>query len=76
MNKDQFEGSWKQVKGRLKEFWGDLTDDEIDKMSGSYDRFVGTIQEKYGKSKEEARDSVNQFLKKIGNDGKVEIKKH
>lgn len=76
MNKDQFEGSWKQAKGRLKEFWGDLTDDEIDKISGSYERFVGTIQEKYGKSKEEARESVNQFLKKIGSDGTDGIKKH
>lgn len=65
MNKDTFKGKWKQLTGELKNTWGDLTDDEIKKMEGDYDKTIGLIQEKYGIAKEEATDSINQLLKKI-----------
>lgn len=54
MNTDIAEGKWKQLKGRLQEMWGDLTDDEIDQIKGEKERFVGLMQEKYGKGKAEA----------------------
>ncbi|MBT0586775.1 CsbD family protein [Alteromonas oceanisediminis] len=61
MNKDQVEGNWKQLKGKAQQKWGDLTDDELDKMKGSRTELVGKIQEKYGKSKEEAEREVDEF---------------
>jgi uncharacterized protein YjbJ (UPF0337 family) len=54
MNSDVFAGKWKQLRGRVKQTWGDLTDDDLDRIDGSYDRFIGTLQEKYGYSRAEA----------------------
>jgi uncharacterized protein YjbJ (UPF0337 family) len=61
MNKDILEGKWKQLKGKIKEQWGDLTDDEIDKLEGRKDRLVGALQERYGMSKEEAARQANNW---------------
>jgi uncharacterized protein YjbJ (UPF0337 family) len=61
MNTDILEGKWKQLKGKIKEQWGDLTDDEIDKLEGRKDRLVGALQERYGMSKEEAARQANNW---------------
>lgn len=52
MNRDILEGNWNKLKGRIKERWGRLTDDEIDQVDGKMDRLVGKIQERYGKTRE------------------------
>lgn len=62
MNRDILEGQWKQIKGRVKQQWGRLTDDELDMMSGSYDELAGLIQERYGYSREEAMNELDMFL--------------
>lgn len=62
MNNDQFEGQWKQIKGKVQAKWGKLTDDEIDQADGNRDVLEGKIQERYGKSKEEAKQDVNSFI--------------
>lgn len=62
MNRDILEGQWKQIKGRIKQQWGRLTDDELDQMSGSYDELAGVIQERYGYSREEAMNELDMFL--------------
>jgi uncharacterized protein YjbJ (UPF0337 family) len=59
VNADVFRGKWKQLRGRAKQAWGDLTDDDLAKIDGSYDRFVGVLQEKYGYSKEEAQRKID-----------------
>lgn len=59
MNADVFKGMWKQVRGRAKQVWGDLTDDDLATIDGSYDRFVGVLQEKYGYTKEEAQRKID-----------------
>ena len=59
MNQDVFKGKWKQLRGRAKQTWGDLTDDDLAKVDGSYDRFVGVLQEKYGYTKEEAQRKID-----------------
>lgn len=61
MNRDQLEGNWKQVKGKVKENWGKLTNDDIDQINGRADQLEGKIQERYGKSREEAREEVARF---------------
>jgi uncharacterized protein YjbJ (UPF0337 family) len=63
MNWDQLQGKWKQVKGSVKQQWGKLTDDDLDYMSGSRDRFVGRLQERYGIAKEEAQKKADAWLK-------------
>jgi uncharacterized protein YjbJ (UPF0337 family) len=65
MNADVFKGAWKQAKGKVKEVWADMTDDEVSRIDGDYDKFVGTIQTKYGYTKEDSRSKVNEFLKRF-----------
>ena len=61
MNWDQIEGKWKQVKGRAKEKWGKLTDDDLDIIAGKRDQLVGKVQEAYGISKAEASKAVEEW---------------
>jgi uncharacterized protein YjbJ (UPF0337 family) len=61
MNQDQAAGKWQQVKGKLKQQWGKLTDDDLMVLEGSRDRLAGTIQERYGIAKEEAERQVREF---------------
>lgn len=63
MNKDQVEGNWNQFKGKVKETWGKLTDDDIALFNGKKDQFFGKIQEKYGVAKEEAEKSTQEWEK-------------
>ena len=62
MNTDQIAGKWKQMKGEAKVMWGKLTDDELDIAEGHKDRLSGLIQERYGRTKEEAERGINSFL--------------
>jgi len=57
------DGRWQQARGRIRETWGTITDDELDESRGSWDRLVGTIKEKSG----EAADAVERKLKDFFN---------
>lgn len=61
MNREQFEGQWLQLKGKIKEKWGRLTDDEITQINGKYDQFIGKIQKAYGYNKERAEDEIRNW---------------
>lgn len=61
MNEDRAEGSWKQIKGKIKEQWGKLTDDDLDTIGGKRDQLVGRIQERHGIAKDEAEREVERF---------------
>lgn len=61
MNWDRIEGNWKQFRGKMKEQWGKLTDDDFDVIAGKRDQLVGRIQESYGISKDEAERQVRTF---------------
>lgn len=63
MNWDEIEGNWKQFKGKVKEQWGELTDDDLDVVAGNRDQLVGKVQEQYGKSKAEAENEVDAWIK-------------
>ena len=63
MNKDTMQGKWKQVAGKVKETWGKFTDDEITRIEGSEERLSGLVQERYGVTKEEAKEQVRRFMK-------------
>ena len=53
MNKEQFQGKWRQFKGELKQKWGDFTDNDLLEAEGDYDKFLGVVQKRYGDRKEE-----------------------
>ena len=61
MNQEQTSGNWKIFKGKIKEQWGKLTDDDLKVLEGSRDQLVGSVQKRYGIEKEEAERQVNEF---------------
>ena len=61
MNWDRIEGNWKQFKGKVKEQWGKLTDDQLDVIAGKREQLAGRVQEVYGVSKDEAERQVADF---------------
>lgn len=65
MNWDQIKGKWTQYKGKAKEKWGDLTDDDLDRAEGRRDQLAGKVQEKYGVAKEEAERQVDEWSKSL-----------
>ena len=64
MNKDEIGGNWKQLKGKAKEKWGKLTDDDMTVIEGKRDQLVGKIQERYGYAKEQAEKEVTDWERK------------
>ena len=66
MNKDTIEGNWKQLKGKVKEQWGKLTDDDFDVIAGKRDQLLGRIQERHGISKDEAETQVREWEARDG----------
>lgn len=62
MNSDQLQGKWKQIRGGVKEQWGNLTGDDLDQIEGKRDKLVGKVQERYGKTKEQAQQEVDEYL--------------
>ena len=65
MNWDRVEGDWRQLKGKVKEQWGKLTDDQIDQVAGRRDQLVGLVQEKYGIERDAAERDVDSWLSKL-----------
>lgn len=69
MTWDEIKGSWRQQKGRLKEKWGELTDDDIDRIDGKREQLLGFLQNRYGRTKEAAEREVREFedgLRSVG----------
>lgn len=61
MNSDQFEGQWKQLKGKVKQRWGKLTDDDLTTLSGKKDELVGKVQQRYGITREQAEKEADEW---------------
>lgn len=65
MNRNQIEGNWKQFKGRAREKWGELTNDDLDEIQGRRERLVGKLQERYGKTEAEASREADEFFDQL-----------
>jgi uncharacterized protein YjbJ (UPF0337 family) len=65
MTWDQMEGKWKQLTGRVREKWGELTDDDVDVIAGKRDRLLGKLQERYAIKKAEAEKQVDSFIRQL-----------
>jgi uncharacterized protein YjbJ (UPF0337 family) len=63
MDWNRIEGNWKSTKGKIKEKWGQLTDDDIAQINGQRDQLEGKIQERYGLAKDAVRKNVDDWLK-------------
>jgi len=61
MNEDRIQGNWKQLKGKAKEKWGELSDDDLTRIDGQREQLAGALQEKYGVTKDEAQRQINEF---------------
>jgi uncharacterized protein YjbJ (UPF0337 family) len=61
MNWDTVKGDWKQFRGKIKEQWGKLTDDDLDRIEGKRDQLLGAVQKRYGIARDEAEKQLNKF---------------
>jgi len=61
MNNDQLEGKWKQVKGKFKQKYGELTDQDLTYSEGKFDEMLGNLQEKTGKKKEDLKKEIDSM---------------
>jgi uncharacterized protein YjbJ (UPF0337 family) len=62
---DRVAGAWHQVKGKVKEQWGKLTDDDLKQLEGHAEQLAGKLQERYGWAREEAERQVKEFRKRM-----------
>ena len=61
MNSDRMEGTWHQLKGKVKQQWGKLTDDDLKQLEGRGEELAGKLHQRYGLSKEEAEKQAKEF---------------
>lgn len=62
MNEDVLKGRWMQIKGKIRERWGKLTDDDVAQVQGSGERLLGKIREHYGRTREQAEAELSEWL--------------
>ncbi|HSM01971.1 MAG TPA: CsbD family protein [Acidimicrobiia bacterium] len=67
-NRMKLEGNWKQAKGRIRETWGDMTDDELDQVEGNWEQLVGKIQTKTGETVEAIKSKLDDIAKKLSDE--------
>ena len=65
MNWDRIEGNWTQIKGKVQEQWGELTDDDFDVIAGKRDQLAGKIQERYGIARDKAEEQVRDWEDRV-----------
>ncbi len=70
MNKEQFQGQWNELKGKIKQKWGKLTDDDLTQINGKREQLLGKLQQKYGLAKEKAEEEFTRWGKDFSNDWK------
>jgi uncharacterized protein YjbJ (UPF0337 family) len=65
MNWDRVEGNWKQMRGKIREKWGKLTDDDLDVVAGKRDQLVGRIQAAYGRNRDDVEREVDSYIRTL-----------
>jgi uncharacterized protein YjbJ (UPF0337 family) len=61
MNWDRIEGNWKQFTGKVKEKWGELTDDDLARVNGNREQLEGVLQQRYGYAKDKAKAEIDSW---------------
>ena len=65
MNTDIIAGNWKQLKGKVQQQWGKLTDDDFDVIAGRRTELAGRVQERYGVTRDEAEKQVKEWESRL-----------
>jgi uncharacterized protein YjbJ (UPF0337 family) len=65
MDWDRIEGGWKQFSGKVKEKWGELTDDDLAQINGNREQLEGILQQRYGYAKDQVRRDVDDWLRSV-----------
>ena len=76
MNEDVLKGQWKQAKGNVREWWGKVTDDDVDRINGKAEQLVGVLQERYGWTRERAKQEMDTRLASLKAAAKPESGSH
>ncbi|MBV8909674.1 MAG: CsbD family protein [Gammaproteobacteria bacterium] len=63
MNNDRMAGAWHEIKGKVKEKWGKLTDDDLTQLEGHGEQLAGKLQQRYGIARDEAERQAKEFRK-------------
>lgn len=65
MNWNEIQGRWVEIRGRVRERWGKLTDDDLDVIAGKRDQLVGVLQQRYGATVDQVEEQVNDFERRV-----------
>jgi uncharacterized protein YjbJ (UPF0337 family) len=68
MNADVLQGKWREMKGKVKEQWGKLTDDDLDRIDGKSEQLLGLLQQRYGYAREQAEEEYKRFADRWSED--------
>ncbi|MEX1024644.1 MAG: CsbD family protein [Planctomycetota bacterium] len=66
MKEPWMKGKWNEYKGKAKQRWGKLTDDDLQEVGGRRDELLGKVQQRYGVAKADAEREVNEWERKHG----------
>ena len=72
--KNIIEGNWDELKGKVRQAWAKLTDDDVERVKGNWEELSGHVQKAYGYTKEKAWQEVEDFKKR--NINKIDKDKH
>lgn len=64
MNEDIVKGKWKELKGNVRQQWGKLTNDDVDRLKGTQEELIGLLQQRYGYEQEQAKKEINDWAKR------------
>ena len=62
MNKEEFAVNWQHIRGQAQQWWSKLTDDDLERVDGKMEKFVGLVQERYGFTHEAAEEELRQRM--------------
>ena len=65
MNWDQVEGKWDEIKARVRQQWGKLTDDDLEQAAGRRDRLLGRLKQRYGETKENFGEKLDDLIDRL-----------
>ena len=62
MSQKIIKGQWKELRGRMKEWWGKLTDDDVSRIDGNQEKLIGALQQRYGYAKDRAMTEIGRRI--------------
>jgi uncharacterized protein YjbJ (UPF0337 family) len=62
MNRAVLSGKWKEIRGKVKQTWGKLTDNDLERISGRFEELTGLIEQRYGYTHDQAEKEVDRFI--------------